>query len=276
VNTRVSTDNLFHSGVNLNFNYTYSHSTDNISTTFSETAQTYNLGYVNPFDPALDYGSSDFDVRQRVVVSALWDIPIARDSKGVLKEVAGGWSFAPIFTARTGYPLTIYDPNYSAFGNVPRAFLSGPVTYNKSGADQGGNNFNYLGYPTPIPYVDPLIGGGEFPTCPALGSDPSQCHFPSTMSGRNAFKQPGFWNMDAGFYKTFKLTERFKMQFRSEFYNLFNHSNLYALTGGFATVGTVASTAPGGGYLDAKKGTDLQTVSPVERRFVQFALRLTF
>lgn len=276
MNARVSSSNLHNLGLTLNLNYTYSHSIDNISTTFSETAQTYNLGYVNPFQPNLDTGNSDYDVRHRVVISALWDVPLARHSTGFVKQVAGGWAFAPIYTARTGYPLTIYDPNYSVFGNVPRAFMSGPVSDHFSGgADLGGNNFNFLSYPTPIAYADPLLGGGEYPTCPALGSDPSQCNFPSTMSGRGAFKQPGWWNMDAGIYKTFKLTERFNMQFRSEFFNLFNHSNLFALTGGFATVGTTA------GSLGAKKGTDLQTYSngglnPVERRFVQFALRLTF
>ncbi len=276
-NTRVQTTNLFNKGLDFNLNYTYAHAIDNISTTFSETAQTYNLGYVNPFQPNIDTGSSDYDVRHRVVVSAVWALPFAKDSKGVMKEVAGGWSFAPVFTARTGYPLTVYDPNYSAFGNVPRAFMSGPVSYttSTSAANTLGPNFyGYMNYPTPIPYFDPLIGGGEFPTCPALGSDPSQCSFPSNMSGRGAFRQPGTWNVDAGIYKTFKLTERFGLQFRSEFFNAFNHSNFYALTGGFATIGTVASTDPTGQPLLGKKGTDLQTVT--DRRFIQFALRLTF
>src|SRR5262249_49705607 len=51
--------------------------------------------------------------------------------------------------------------------------------------------------------------------------------FPSSLSGRNIFRAPGNWNLDAGIYKTIKLTERMSMQVRAEFYNLPNHANLY-------------------------------------------------
>jgi hypothetical protein len=52
--------------------------------------------------------------------------------------------------------------------------------------------------------------------------------FPTTSPARNAFRGPGFWNFDVGLYKTFKVTEKYRLQLRSEFFNLFNHSNLFA------------------------------------------------
>jgi hypothetical protein len=53
--------------------------------------------------------------------------------------------------------------------------------------------------------------------------------FPSDMMGRNAFTGPGLWNLDMGLYKTFRLTERVKLQLRGEAYNIFNHANLYLI-----------------------------------------------
>ena len=119
------------------------------------------------------------------------------------------------------------------------------------------------------------------------------------MTRRNAFRQPGYWNMNFGIYKNFKLTERFNMQFRSEFYNLFNHSNYYVQTGNannvsglladvIATPQTACASSPTGcttGMLEytvpyniqGKKGVPQGLAGSLgERRFVQFALKLTF
>ena len=63
------------------------------------------------------------------------------------------------------------------------------------------------------------------------------------MTARNAFREPGVWTMNMGITKTFKVTERVNMQFRSEFYNLFNHSNYYVQTGNLDTYGGLADVA---------------------------------
>jgi len=91
------------------------------------------------------------------------------------------------------------------------------------------------------------------------------------MSGRNSFRRPGFWNMDLGVYKTFSLTERFKLQLKSEFFNLMNHSNLY-VDGGSAEAdnqlfGAPASvTAVRGGHGSVN----------VDRRNTQLTIKLIF
>jgi hypothetical protein len=53
--------------------------------------------------------------------------------------------------------------------------------------------------------------------------------YPSNMIGRNLFRGPGAWNTDLGIYKNFQITEQFKLQYRAEFYNLFNHANAFIL-----------------------------------------------
>ena len=62
-------------------------------------------------------------------------------------------------------------------------------------------------------------------TVPELGI--TDFNFLPSMLGRNTFRGPGLWNLDAGLYKNFRITEGKTLQFRSEFYNLFNHPNLF-------------------------------------------------
>ena len=311
LNTRFQTNNIGNTGLSLTANYTWSHTIDNLSTTFSEEANTNLLGYLDPFNPRLDLGDADYDVRHRLVVSAIWDVPLARNSTGFMKQVAGGWEVAPIFNARTGYPFSIYDCTFDDQFNCSRYIPSAPpaLSGNSSTSNPTGPNvFSYMSLPPAVSF-NPTLGGipvslggfaygSGFPQC--TGPFNSGCSFPADMTRRNAFRQPGFWNMNFGIYKNFKLTERFGLQFRSEFYNLFNHSNYYVQTGSAnSALGTPADVfgAPnptacaaafscdtgqlestGNPVITGKKGvaTALTAGSLGERRFVQFALKLTF
>ncbi len=313
LNTRFQTNNIVNSGLSLTANYTWSHTIDNLSATFggSDETNSQTLGYLDAFQPRLDLGDSDYDIRHRLVVSAIWDVPLARNSNGFMKQVAGGWELAPIFNARTGYPFTLYDCTFDGQYNCPRYIPSGPTplsgtTNTSAGNSSGPNVFNYLTPPLAVAYNPPNGWGSGLPTCTGLFG--VGCSFPADMTRRNAFRQPGYWNMNFGIYKNFKLTERFNMQFRSEFYNLFNHSNYYVQTGQVVNVsGLVADinntpfnnfapcvqsffngTGPGcsSGQLEqvapfsvsGKKGVvnGNYAGSLGERRFVQFALKLTF
>ena len=86
------------------------------------------------------------------------------------------------------------------------------------------------------------------------------------MSGRNIFRGPGWWSLNVGIYKNFRLPrEGTSIQFRAEFYNLPNHSNLYADT---ASV-DISSLD----YVPALRG---RTGVNAERRNIQFALKFIF
>ena len=117
VNLRFQTNNWGKTGLSIVSNYTWSHALDNLSSTFSESSGgsngVGNLGYLNAAIPSLDYGNSDFDVRQRYVLSMVWNEPFFSGGKGWVGQVAGGWSIAPIFSARSGVPFTVSDSTNS-------------------------------------------------------------------------------------------------------------------------------------------------------------------
>ena len=76
VNVKFSGNNIFNSGIMLTANYGWSHSIDDLSSTFTDGNNgQYMLGYTNGFFPTLDKGNSDFDTRQRFVLSGVWNIP---------------------------------------------------------------------------------------------------------------------------------------------------------------------------------------------------------
>jgi hypothetical protein len=163
-----------------------------------------------------------------------------------------------------------------------RYIPSGPIALSgtSSGPDQGGNIFNYLSLPAAIAYAEPLTGSPELPTCSlttnSLGhtvSTGQNCEFPADMTRRNSFMSPGYYNINLSIGKTFPLTERFRLQFRSEFYNLLNHSNYYVQSGFSADAGSV-----NGGPLTiiGKRGVNPAPGIANERRFIQMALRLSF
>jgi hypothetical protein len=85
------------------------------------------------------------------------------------------------------------------------------------------------------------------------------------MSGRDAFRAPGWWDLDVGLYKDTKITERFTIQLRAETFNLFNHANLYVI-GKSADVGA----------QDYVTGCYGCTGSTFDRRHLQLAVKLIF
>jgi len=91
---------------------------------------------------------------------------------------------------------------------------------------------------------------------------------------RNQFKSPGFWNADMIFYKSFQITERVNLQFRGEFYNIFNHHNQY-MTALNLDVSSIDPTSP---FIQTEKGgpTGVAGTATDERRNIQLGLRLSF
>jgi hypothetical protein len=221
--------NLQKLNLRLSARYTYSKTLDNLSTTFSESSNNFNLGFLDPFNPDVDYGFADFDIRHRFVTSFTWGVPTVRDARGMFKHVLGGWELTGIFTARTGTPFSVFDCTNSIFAESPciRVLANGPLDFNPSVSR---DNPNIAGQPNRYQFVD-LSGltPGTFVN-PITGSnDPGP--FPSNMTARNAFRGPGLWNFDGGLYKNFKFNERVNLQLRLEAYNVFNHANAFVIYG---------------------------------------------
>jgi hypothetical protein len=285
MNIKFQTQNLHKTGLTLVANYTWSKSLDDTSSTFSDSIQGGSgvgygsLGYTLAANPKLDWGPSDYDVRNRFVVSPIWQTPWYKGERG-LGEALGGWSLVGVFTARTGVPFTIYDAsNDFNFYTFPRLSPATPITnYHVSGNPQaiGANTYSLLTVPLPANLINGNMA--ETPYNPALGiSDFGP--FPANMTGRNAFRGPGAWNLDAAVNKDFKLTERYGLTFRAEGFNIFNHHNTYTDT----QVLAYFTPNPGSTYtpltVTGLKG-GLNTIAEGgnndERRFGQFSLRFTF
>jgi hypothetical protein len=274
LNVKFQTEEVGRSGVTLQANYTYAHSLDNLSSTFSENSTgsngVGNLGYTNPADVWLDYGNSDFDIRHRLALSATWQEPFFKNKKGFLRQAAGGWSISPIFTARTGVPFSIADSTNSLNGQtgpygIPRYTPSGPIPSFSAGTpvDSGSPNlFNLLTLP-PTSSFTGLLGHSDFGP------------YPAGMTTRNMFFGPGAWTFDLAVAKNFALTERFSLEFRAEGYDILNHDNMYV--NGFNLDAVNFSGGPI--LLQGLKGglgNGANNGQHDERRFGQFALRLHF
>ena len=269
LNVRLESQNFANQGLQIISNYTRGRAMDTLSSTFSQSGNNFALGQLDPFNIAYDRGNSDYDTRNRIAVAAIY-VPkfLAFNGKSeVVQSVFGGWTIAPIFSANSGTAYTVYDCTFSYGYACPHVIPSSGLKFKgTSQVEQGTPNaFNFLTLPTASanPYFDPIVGASDMPTC-----NGGNCYMQPGLE-RNQWYGPAFWNMDAGVYKNFKIKERYTLQFRGEFYNIFNHHNLYVNgeNADYAEVSSIqaAKGAPGG----ISSAND-------ERRNVQLALRFQF
>lgn len=275
LNVQFQTTNLRQSGLSLTTNYTWSHATDNSSTTFSETNNAFSLGYTNPFNPSLDWGNGDLDVRHRFVVAPIYAEPFFKDQRNLLGEALGGWNLSGIYVVHTGTPFTYFDfTNNATNYNVARYSTKQAVTQHTfksipSGVSgQGSNLYNIGKLPSAISWGNPALGGisdwGPWPTY---------------MTSRNAFRGPGFWNFDVAMSKTFPIREGKTLEFRAEGFNIFNHHNLFLqeVNNDVSSNSVTDSTGNVFPLVQASKGgVGNGSGAQDERRYGQFALRLNF
>jgi len=277
LNTRFELRNFRKYGLTLRANYTWSHSIDDGSSTFTtDNASNYNLGLLDPLNPSLDRGSSDFDIRHRFVVTATWQEQFFK-KPGLANLILGGWNLSPIYTARSGTPFSVFDSTNSDGNLFPRIALNGAFSPQYTSVATGRpNEFSYLNLSAAnidSSYANPLTGTSDYGP------------FPSNMTGRNVFRTPGAWSFNLALSKGFSLTERFKLDVRAEAFNLLNHSNLYLVYGEnelSSFVGTMdnpslpAITATRGQNLSSSfTGANVNN-GRLENRNLQLSMRLSF
>ncbi len=215
--------------------YTYSKALDNASNGTGIGAPG-DIGFqdINCF--SCNRGRSSFDVRQRFVLSGIHELPPLKTLPIAARLIAGGWQISGIFSAQSGFgftPLIAGDNALSATGSQrPNVIL---------GVDPFGPDTR-----TPTHWFN----GNAFVLAPRgfFGN-----------GGRNILDGPGIINLDLGLMKNFPVTERIRVQFRAEFFNLSNHPNFQgpASTVNSPSVGIISSTN-------------------TEARQIQFGLRLDF
>jgi hypothetical protein len=147
-----------------------------------------------------EYGPSDFDARNRFVLSGFYSLPF----KG--NRAISGWQLALITQAQSGNPLTVYMSGVSGLfpGAVVRPDVTGPVEVTGNPADWIAN---------PQVFTNPCTGSGTTLVC-SPGNE-----------GRNAIIGPHFLDTDFSLIKDTKITERLDTQFRAEAFDIFNQAN---------------------------------------------------
>ncbi len=293
LNVSIQSSNISHSGVSFIANYTWSHAIDDISSTFSESNSASNgignLGYLNPYDPGLDRGNGDTDIRNRFTVAPIWNTPWFAGRGGLKGEAFGNYHVSGIFTARTGTPFSFVDSTNSLNASFGQGIVrytpapnSGPIRYKAAGAlgSLGRNDFLLATLPQAQAFGNPAYGPS--PNTSGLLTDAQAASigvadfgpYPANMIHRNSFYGPGAWNFDLAASKSFPIKEGISAEFRAEGFDIFNHHNLYTqetLTDvaqfGYGVNPTIQGRRGGTGYYGGAND---------ERRFGQFALKVNF
>jgi hypothetical protein len=235
---QTSMNKRFSHGLSFLASYSLSKSIDNNS--YYNISQGTNAGNLNqpenPFDLSLEKGLSLFDVRNRFVMSATYIAPFGRGLTGFLGTIAKGWETNFVVTLQSGTPFTVYEPvDISLTGvGADRPNLVGDPNAGPKTVQEW---FNVAAFQR----LNPVTNAGQY------GNEP-----------RNEIIGPPFKNVDFALAKNFPIGEQLRLQFRSEFFNVFNHPNF----------GTPVYTEGSPQF-----GQILKAADP---RIIQFALKLHF
>jgi hypothetical protein len=212
----------------------------------SNTASPY---WQNVYQPGAEWAPCYYDAANTLTSYAIYDLPVGRgrqygnDMNRVADAIVGGWTVSPILSLHTGFPMAMYN-----LGGDPTGTFSGGIRPDCNGKNTvyGRRDFTTAGLGGGYIWFDPsnyTNNTSGFGTCaPQLGG----------------LRGPGYYNWDISLQKNFQLTERFRLQFRSDFLNAFNRVNLAApnTTVDQNTTGQITASQPA--------------------RNIQFALKLYF
>jgi carboxypeptidase family protein/TonB-dependent receptor-like protein len=259
----------FGRGLGANMSYTLAKSIDNGSLDPVGSASggglntTTSRAPVDVRDFGLERGRSDFDRRHVFNAAAVWDLPFGKGEKfggdwhPAINAVLGNWSINGLFTAMSGEPFSVTSgARTSNNTHVSRAVILDPNV--KAELQDKPGVLGPVLFPDASAFALPEPGGNGGP--------------------RNVFTAPGFWNADIGLIKVFNLSERFRLQFRTEIFNAFNHANFDnprdASSGSPSILSAVFAQTCCAAVSTPSTQTIIQTGE--SSRVIQFALKLTF
>ncbi len=278
---QVRVDKQLSHGFQVRGSFTWSKSIDDSSG--SGAGDTFLNSYSTPpwYDLRLDRGPSDFNIPHVLVISGLYDAPTPHFGGGFGEHVLGGWQLGGILTLKDGTPMT------PVIGLEEPDLLGEEISTVNPPQLLGGSGCNTLVNPGNVndyikgqclglvpqtaantPYCDTVraTANGTPGTCPNIRGD----------LGKNLIIGPSIFNVDFSMVKNNyirKISEAFNVQFRAEFFNVLNHSNIAppgvsALTGGslelFSNVGQLV---PGFGRM---------TATSTPNRQIQFAIKMVW
>ncbi len=252
----------FSHGFQMQGAYTWARAFTNLQANISATGNGQNLDSGDPSNAAQQYGLDTGYRPQRFVINYSWDIPYKR-TNGFAGKLLGGWNLSGVTTIQDGQPMNITDIDggsiycggcQAAFSNVQsRAEMAVGATY--ADVPTAGGVEARLGGVSGGPGY---INSKAFGALPVIGDGTGWGN-----SGVGILLGPGQFNFDAALIKTTRvggLSENATLQFRSEFFNLFNHPQ-------FANPVSTDVTQVNFGWI---------TATSVNPRLIQFALKYIF
>jgi Carboxypeptidase regulatory-like domain/TonB dependent receptor-like, beta-barrel len=229
---QLNLEKRFSRGLSVIANYSWSKMIDNFGV--------YGGFNTNPFNPNFDRSVSNDDVPHVIHFSGIWQVPKLQ-SKGAAGGLLNGWEVTSIATWHSGFAFPIYsgsDNSFSAVG-VDRADFTG-TSLSQANLDPNRSHGELIQqYFNPAYFVPNAVG--------TFGN-----------TGRNILRGPGFFDTDFGLIKDTRVTEHTTVQFRAEFFNLFNNVNF---------------GQPDNSVADSTIG---QITSAHDPRILQFALKILF
>jgi hypothetical protein len=237
----------------------------------------YRAPTMNGFGIQGDYRDANFDMRNVFHLSGIYELPFgpgrhfATDATGAEKHIIGGWSLQWNATVEGGQPITIGCPSGTSNGLGCNAFIIPGVNRHGSMTDPFTSRNGTGAFLNAAAFVQPCEPGTSTPSgCVPVptGSMALLGGAPTQVSG------PGISRIDFSLFKEFQLSERMRLQFRSEFFNILNHPTFMppGLSGNGVTAVPGSTT-----YNNVNFGDIGATRFPgQDSRQIQFALRLLF
>jgi len=198
----------------------------------------------NDNNPRADYGLSDLNLKQRLAISGIWQLPFGHgqaylNNGRVTNALVGGWEFAGIIALQDGFPFTVFSNN--DWSNTQSTSARPDRVCNGAGSQTVAEWFNKNCFSTTA--LKAAFDNGS----PRFGN-----------SGKNILTGPGLHQWDLSFIKKNQLTERFGLELRFEFFNIFNTANF---------------NSPSSTILTSTAGQITGAGTP---RDIQFGLKLNF
>jgi hypothetical protein len=219
------------------------------------------------FDRKTRRGLSDYNIGQNLVINYVWNISSAKSLRGAAEWAFAGWQLGGIFQTSSGLPFTPLiggDPlggnNSSTYAYPNR--LSGPGCQS---AVNPGNPTNYIKLNC---FALPAAPASFAARCTPFSAVPGTCRNLLGNAGRNSLPGPGLVNFDFSIFKNNyikRISENFNVQFRAEFFNVFNRPNFLPPNDNVTIFDQTGAPVPGAGLIDATSTT---------AREIQFALKL--
>ena len=256
-------------GFQVQGSYTWSKSIDEGSGSAASDGFLNSIPSLFWFLPSYRRAVSDFNLSQVATINYIWTVPTPKSLHGPEAWAARGWEVGGILSLRSGQPITL------EIGGDPLGLNNGTDTYGIPDRLSGpgcqslvnpGNVSNYIKLQCfALPTSTPAIAAQCAPFSAATVS--GTCSNLLGNAGRNVLNGPGLMNFDFSLFKDNKINENMNLQFRAEFFNLFNHSNFLPPIDNSTLFDQTGAPVGGAGAIDATSTTN---------REIQFALKLIF